>query len=464
MPVQRQSVLVALLLSPFAFLFAFLSLQAREALPRPVPEPIARPADNLAWSGVGSCAASACHGSLDKGASEMKSAVTIWTRDDPHARAYFTLRGERSKKMLANLRRLDTPAGVRPETEPLCLKCHAASVPDELQGPKFDATEGVGCESCHGPSGKWKVIHDLPSWKALSDNEKAGFGMRALRNPAVRADACAGCHQGSPDREVNHDLIAAGHPALFFDVSAQMDRLPRHWDRSIDRQVPDFSARLWVAGQLMGARLSMENLEARAKNANKPWPEFAEHDCLACHRNARLDPLPPVKGVLRGQAPYLAWHQPMTSVLASVHSFADHKLLESLAQLTTLMNEPLPDRAAVAKKAAEVRGQLDGMLGKVEGTGYDKNDLVGLMRAIATENAKHPNVRWYTGVQVASGLTALNKALVELDPTTPRGEVEAALRKLQERFPPPIDGGWRRQPTNPGSIAPLLTPLLDHLR
>ena len=207
----------------------------------------------------------------------------------------------------------------------------------------------------------------------------------------------------------------------------------------------------------------MENLEARAKDANKPWPEFAEHDCLACHRNARLDPLPPVPGVLRGHAPYLAWHQPMTRVLAGEGRFADPKLSESFAQLTALMNEPLPDRAAVAKKAAEVRVQLDGLLGKMEGTGYGKSDVLGLMRAIATENAKLPDVRWYTGVQITTGLRALNKALSELDPT-PRPGIEDLLKKLQTAFPPPIDNGWRRQPTQPQPLAPLLTPLAEQLR
>ena len=213
----------------------------------------------------------------------------------------------------------------------------------------------------------------------------------------------------------------------------------------------------------MGARLSMENLEARAKDAHKPWPEFSEYDCLSCHRNARLDPLPPVKGVPRGQAPYLAWHQPMTRVLAGERRFADPKLIESFAQLTALMNQPLPDRDAVAKKAAEVRRQLDSLLGRMEGAGYDKSDLVSLMRGIATEYAKEPDVRWYNGVQITTGLTALNKALRELDPT-PRPGVEGLLKKLQADYPPPVDAGWRRQPTQPQSLAPLLTPLADQLR
>src|SRR5262249_28854775 len=148
-----------------------------------------------------------------------------------HAQSWFALRSDRSKQILARLNRLPSGAEARPDKEPLCLKCHAMNVPPELQGPKFDATEGVGCESCHGPAGSWKPMHDLPAWQSLSPAEKAGFGMRPLQNPAVRADVCAGCHQGSPNNEVNHDLIAAGHPALFFDVSAQMDRMPNHWDR-----------------------------------------------------------------------------------------------------------------------------------------------------------------------------------------------------------------------------------------
>jgi hypothetical protein len=475
MRVQRRLILLGIVTAPVAAALALCAVQAR-AVPAQkrddaplavaradVVNPVGRPEGKFVVEGVGSCAAAACHGRLDKGASELQSAVTIWTRDDPHSKSFLTLRSERSKRMLASLSGLADAKDAHPEKEALCLKCHAMSVPDELRGPRFDTSDGVACEMCHGPAGKWKPVHDLPFWQYLSDADKAGYGMRNLKNPVARADACAGCHQGSPDREVNHDLIGAGHPALFFDVSAQVERLPRHWSKAIDRRQPDFSARLWVSGQLMGVRMSMENLEARASDAKKPWPEFSEYDCLSCHRSPLLNPLPAIKGLQPGQAPYMAWGQPMTRVLASKGTFADPELAPLLDKLAAEMNKPLPSQDEVKKLSGQVKARIDTVIGKLAGTSYHKNDLQGLMRTIATDYAKEPAVRWYTGVQVSSALTALNKARSELDPAG-RKEIEAALKKLQAAYPPPVDTGWLKEPTVPSSLAPLLNPVLDRLR
>jgi hypothetical protein len=456
MQVFRRLTLVAVIVAPVIAAMTLSSPPARAVLPREAADPVARPSGAIRWEGVGSCAASACHGSLSKTASPRETAVTVWTGKDPHAQAYRALRSDRSKKMLVNLRQLSDAKNVHPEADALCLKCHSMGVPRELQGPRFDATEGVACETCHGPAGKWKVIHDLPSWKFLSDDEKAAYGLRNLRNPAIRADACASCHQGSPEREVNHDLIAAGHPALFFDVSAQMDRMPRHWDTAIDRAQPDFSARLWVTGQLMGVRMSMDNLAARAKDNKKPWPEFAEYDCLACHRSPLLNPLPPIKGVRPGQVPYMAWGQPMARVLAP-------ELAPLFDQLAAEMNKPVPDQGNVGKLTAEIIAGIDKSRKELETTSYTKAKVTALMRTIAADGAKQSQVRWFAGTQITTGLTALNKSLLDLD-ATPRPGVESALRKLQGVFPPPVDLGWPRQPTTPQPLAPLLTPLADQLR
>ncbi len=296
MPLSRRFTIAAILLAPVAMLFTFFLVPAKAVQPRTAPEPVSnpvgRPANNFRWEGVASCAAASCHGSLEKSATPLQSAVTVWTQKDPHARSYFTLRSESSRKMLAALRQLPSVAQAKPETDPLCLKCHATGVSEEWRGSKFDPSEGVGCENCHGAAGKWKAMHDLPSWQTLPDAEKTSYGMRPLRDPVVRADVCATCHQGSPDREVTHDLIAAGHPALYLDITPQNYRLPHHWDKAIDRRQPDFAARLWVSGQIIGVRMSMENLASSAKNPNKAWPEFSEYDCLSCHHTAQQRPRP----------------------------------------------------------------------------------------------------------------------------------------------------------------------------
>jgi hypothetical protein len=43
-----------------------------------------------------------------------------------------------------------------PREDDRCLLCHVtgAQDPDALFASSFDKTEGVGCESCHGPGSK----------------------------------------------------------------------------------------------------------------------------------------------------------------------------------------------------------------------------------------------------------------------------------------------------------------------
>ena len=44
-----------------------------------------------------------------------------------------------------------------PQEDAKCLRCHTVGhdAPAELRGKKFDLTEGVGCEACHGAGGDY---------------------------------------------------------------------------------------------------------------------------------------------------------------------------------------------------------------------------------------------------------------------------------------------------------------------
>src|SRR5262249_7174292 len=154
------------------------------------------------------------------------------------------------------------------------------------QGPRWKEfkVDGVGCESCHGPAEKWKAVHYLPGWKDRSDREQLGF--LDTKDLAVRAESCVACHVGSPNREVNHDLIAAGHPRLRFDLGAYLANYPKHWSDARDKAGrPALEAQVWAIGQVVSAQAAVKVLQHRAAAADKPWPEFAEYDCFACHHS-----------------------------------------------------------------------------------------------------------------------------------------------------------------------------------
>lgn len=422
------------------------SVYARQGTARRFVETVTAQPGEIRWEGVGSCSASACHGNTHPATGDQRSAVTTWTRDDPHAQAYTALWTERSKRMVALLRGKDDWTKVEPEKDALCISCHSMPAGPLAQGPKFDMTEGVGCESCHGPAGKWKEKHDLLSWQGLNEKEKAALGMKPLRNAAFRAASCASCHIGDASHEVNHDLIASGHPALFFEVSTQMAKIPKHWDPMIDKQYPDFEARLWMIGQVMGARMSLELLEARAKDEARPWPEFSEYDCLACHKSLKIDPSNPDRP-RRGQAPYGEWHQPMTRVLARTGRVTDPGLLPLLDQLNAEMSKQTPNRATVATRARAAITRLDAWLEKIEKQRYDRADVRSLTNAVLTEGGKRGKVSWYEGAQYGAGLTVLNNVLADLDPAHPKAAFDLSLQPLRKAFPAPTGTDIRLDPT-----------------
>src|SRR5262249_53689511 len=140
--------------------------------------------------------------------------------------------------------------------------------------------------SCHGPAEKWLTTHYLREWQQKKPEEKEALGLRPTKDLVVRAQVCVTCHVGGSGSEVNHDLIAAGHPRLRFEYGAYLANLPKHWDEKKDRKGrPDFDAQVWAVGQVVSMQASLQLLEHRAAAPKAPWPEFAEYDCFACHHD-----------------------------------------------------------------------------------------------------------------------------------------------------------------------------------
>jgi hypothetical protein len=261
------------------------------------PTPVAPRFDVV---GNSTCAATACHGSVRRDPRSFGALSEFIRRDeyvffsdfDPHARSLLTLDTPRSHAMLAKLKASDNTRDHRQN----CLNCHSNAAATASTG-KIAIEESVSCESCHGPAGAWREKHYQRSW---NPTVAAQTGFRDLTVLPVRAEQCAKCHVGAPDREVNHDLIAAGHPVLKFELAAYHDMLPKHWNDEHERQInKTFEEDLWEAGQretidqslaLLAARVQRQvdvqnNDETFSKRSpvTHVWPEFAEFDCFACH-------------------------------------------------------------------------------------------------------------------------------------------------------------------------------------
>src|SRR5262249_51224682 len=143
-----------------------------------------------AWMGVATCASASCH--HDNGPKgSPRSEYSTWAGYDKHARAFQVLYNERSERIVRNL------YGPKAQAikEPLCLKCHAAYESDkDRHAERFQLTDGVGCEVCHGRAEKWLTEHYRAGFKEKTLEEKAAMGLRPTKDLAYRAQLCTTCH------------------------------------------------------------------------------------------------------------------------------------------------------------------------------------------------------------------------------------------------------------------------------
>ena len=229
--------------------------------------------------GVATCASSVCHGSTTErsGGRILQNEYVTWWQQDPHARAYQTLLSDASRRMANKL-------GIGPAHEaPACLACHADAVPEAQRGPRFQLSDGVGCEACHGGAERWLSSH---TEKDATHEDNLRRGLTALPRIEVRAAVCGACHVGDGERFASHDIMGAGHPRLQFELATYHRFWPSH-HRENDayrarKPAPDDMA-LWRAGQLYAARHLLQGLRSERFMATPFWPELAYFDCHACH-------------------------------------------------------------------------------------------------------------------------------------------------------------------------------------
>lgn len=226
--------------------------------------------------GVATCAGSACHGAAKMaGASVRQDEYLVWQRKDRHARAYATLRSDRSRRIAANLGLGDAAA------DPMCLACHADNVPAAERGGRFQLSDGVGCETCHGGSERWLTPHVRAY---ASHQERLAGGIYPTWEPAARAELCLSCHQGDAQRPMTHAIMGAGHPPLLFELDTFGALQPAHHEVDADyakRKGKPQNARTWAVGQVVAARGIVNGVAAT--QGEGLFPELVWFSCNACH-------------------------------------------------------------------------------------------------------------------------------------------------------------------------------------
>ena len=188
-----------------------------------------------AFLGANSCASSSCHG----GGGANQNQFLVWSLKDFHSqRPPATLATARSKQIADALNIKDATSDAR------CTVCHAPlnSVPENLRGKDFKVSEGVSCESCHGPAENWIRSHSRTDY---TRDDRTAVGMRDLQNLYVRANVCVACHQN-----VDADILKAGHPELIFELDGQSVAEPKHWRAEKNGN----GAQAWLVGQAVALR------------------------------------------------------------------------------------------------------------------------------------------------------------------------------------------------------------------
>ena len=314
------------------------------------------------YIGPGSCAATSCHGSVKPvaGSRVLQNEYSIWIVQDKHSRAYQALTGEVGERM-ARILKLNAKAAESAK----CLACHALYTTPEQRGRAFEISEGVSCESCHGPASAWLGPHTTRAWP---HEKSVALGMRDTRNVIHRSELCLECHLGTNEKFVDHEMIAAGHPDLYFELDSFSAVMPRHW--KVPRESSPGQAieaaewsgvRDWATGQAVQLRAAMDRLamRAQAQGADKKdvWPEYSELSCFACHHS-----LGPAKdswhqehgytGRRPGVPPFNASRYVIfRSFALPIDATSAQELDKQLQCVSAEMSKLNPDRAVVATAA-----------------------------------------------------------------------------------------------------------------
>jgi hypothetical protein len=381
------------------------SATTRAELPSPAPI-----APALQFQGTSSCSSTSCHNAEGSGTFGREYAVALERgplgAKDRHAQAYDVLFNARSLDIERNLRGLSSFDEVHPESNVLCLRCHvmpqvveASRISKRIDGVRqFRFEDGVSCEACHGAAEHWLAGHFRPG--------ASRHGMTDTASLEQRVRLCIDCHVGKPGMEVDHDLLAAGHPRLNFEFSSFHFLLHKHWDyaKDLDRQA-DFEARGWAVGQVAAAQASLELLAARARTDGAAWPELSAYDCYACHHDLkekswRQKPAVDGRGILVFSDWYYAQLEP---ALRALRGQVDDELPKLVQKLRAEMQKPRPDRATVRRHAE----QAAGILGRVQPTSRPL-PVDRAFRDVLSAESKTLDT-WDGAAQTYLGLSALSR-------------------------------------------------------
>jgi hypothetical protein len=400
------------------------------------------------YIGPGSCAATSCHGSVKPvaGSRILQNEYSTWIVKEKHSRAYQALTGEIGERMARILK-----LGSKAEDAPKCLACHALYTTPQQRGRAFEISEGVSCESCHGPASAWLGPHTTRDWP---HEKSVVLGMYDTRNVIHRTEKCLECHLGTKEKFVDHEMIAAGHPDLFFELDSFSAVMPRHWkvprESAPEKPVEDAAwvgMREWGTGQAVQLRAEMERLVWRAKgerfDKKDVWPEYSELSCFACHHA-----LGPPKDSWRQEHGYVgrrpgdpAWNSSRYAVFRllakQIDSANGQELDRQILTVSDEMSKLNPDRSTVATAAAAVAPLAQRIAERLATMQYDQAIVLRMLQRISDDAEFISLADERAAEQAAMAMDSLYIAYSRDAKPANAGEVRAAINGLFQQLENP---------------------------
>jgi len=318
-------------------------------------------------------------------------------------------------------------------------------VPADARAKTFELSEGVTCESCHGPASAWLGPHTTRNW---THEQSVSSGMYDTRNLVRRTEKCLSCHLGTQDKFVDHEMIAAGHPDLYFELDSFSSVMPRHW-KTPRESAPGVSAesdawsgvREWGTGQAVQLRASMDRIAWRSKGKN--WPEYSELQCFACHHSLTAPEQSwrqerGYAGRRPGDPPWNGSRYTVFRELAhQVDDAGASRLDDQVAQIAKLLSQLNPDRDAVANAAASAASFSSEFAGRIEKQPYDAAMTLRLLQRISNDADEISNEGERAAEQAAMALDSLFIAYSRTEKTSNAADVRAAINGLFQQLENP---------------------------
>ena len=427
--------LAAMMLCLLAAIAVAIGLSAR-----PAAAEAALPADAM-HLGVASCAGSTCHGRQEAdGKIVRQDELMRWQEPSSpggaHSRALAVIDTPRGRDIASRL-------GIgNPVAAPMCLGCHAD--PAASRGPKFQTSDGVGCEACHGGAANWIQAHYAVG---ASHQRNVSLGMVPLDAPKARASVCLDCHFGSadPGQFVTHRIMAAGHPRISFELDL-FSTLQQHHDEDADyaaRKGRTDNVRMWATGQAMALDRAL-SLYATPKLAQDGvFPEFYFFDCHTCHRRISDDP----------DARPGALANPGRPIPSGMPAFQDENMIMLAAAARVVAPELGPrfdsdarafhaalvrDRPSAVAAAARLRQTAGQLADAFARRSFGRAETFAIIDTIASEAITPRFTDYEASVQAVMAVDTLLGALVNSGQVTPaaaqsiRAEINRAYAAVRE--------------------------------